>query len=115
MPSNAQFGKYRLRLEGSLNSDSSGTIFMNETEIEFSSKQASLFIQMSQPIYRQEQKGSSVSCDYLWVCKLQRNIVLSKKCRLCGTFSLTVRFETAGYLRIGDIRTLYQENNFKTI
>ncbi|PVD21251.1 hypothetical protein C0Q70_19422 [Pomacea canaliculata] len=56
MPSNAQFGKYRLRLEGSLNSDSSGTIFMNETEIEFSSKQASLFIQMSQPIYRQEQK-----------------------------------------------------------
>ncbi|KAK7498039.1 hypothetical protein BaRGS_00010627 [Batillaria attramentaria] len=56
MPSNAQFGKYRLRLEGSLNTEASGNIFMNETDIEFSSKQASIFIQMSQPIYRQGQK-----------------------------------------------------------
>ena len=57
MPSNAQFGQYRLRVEGSLDRENTGNIFMNETDIEFDSKQASLFIQMSQPIYRQGQKG----------------------------------------------------------
>ncbi|XP_076469788.1 CD109 antigen-like [Babylonia areolata] len=55
MPSNAQFGNYRLRVEGSLDREATGNIFVNETDIEFSSKQASLFIQMSQPIYRQGQ------------------------------------------------------------
>lgn len=57
MPSNAQFGNYRLRIEGSLDKEATGNIFMNETDIEFSAKQASLFIQMSQPIYRQTQTG----------------------------------------------------------
>lgn len=56
MPSNAQFGQYRLRVEGSLDKENTGNIFLNETDIEFSAKQASLFIQMSQPIYRQGQK-----------------------------------------------------------
>ncbi|KAK7114537.1 CD109 antigen-like [Littorina saxatilis] len=55
MPSNAQFGNYRLRVEGTLDKENTGNIFQNETDIEFSAKQASLFIQMSQPIYRQEQ------------------------------------------------------------
>lgn len=59
MPSNAQFGSYRLRVEGSLDKEATGNIFMNETDIEFSAKQASLFIQMSQPIYRQGQRGGN--------------------------------------------------------
>ena len=57
MPSNAHFGNYRLRVEGSLDKEGTGNIFMNETDIEFSTKQASLFTQMSQPMYRQGQKG----------------------------------------------------------
>ena len=63
MPSNAQFGSYRLRVEGSLDKEATGNIFMNETDIEFSAKQASLFIQMSQPIYRQGQTGENFQLD----------------------------------------------------
>ncbi|XP_071092281.1 CD109 antigen-like [Haliotis cracherodii] len=55
MPQNAQAGQYRLRLEGTLNGGTSGYIFRNETDIEFDTKQASIFIQMSKPIYRQGQ------------------------------------------------------------
>ncbi|XP_046585013.1 LOW QUALITY PROTEIN: murinoglobulin-1-like [Haliotis rubra] len=55
MPQNAQAGQYRLRVEGTLNGGTSGYIFRNETDIEFDTKQASLFIQMSKPIYRQGQ------------------------------------------------------------
>ncbi|CAG5133427.1 unnamed protein product, partial [Candidula unifasciata] len=55
MPSNAEHGQYKLRIEGKLDERISGNIFSNETDIEFSTKRASLFIQMSKPIYRQEQ------------------------------------------------------------
>ena len=57
MPSNAQPGKYKLRLQGRLDALVSGNIFTNETDIEFSKKKVSLFIQMSRPLYRQEQMG----------------------------------------------------------
>lgn len=57
MPSNAEAGNYKLRVEGRLDELVSGNIFFNETEIEFTPKHASIFIQMSKPIYRQEQLG----------------------------------------------------------
>ncbi|XP_055892053.1 C3 and PZP-like alpha-2-macroglobulin domain-containing protein 8 isoform X3 [Biomphalaria glabrata] len=56
MPSNAQEGKYRLRVEGRLNEQDTGNIWQNETDIDFTTKQASLFLQMSRPLYRQGQK-----------------------------------------------------------
>ncbi|XP_059162064.1 alpha-2-macroglobulin-like [Physella acuta] len=55
MPTNAEFGKYRLRVEGQLDERVSGNVFFNETDIEFTPKHASVFIQMSKPIYKQEQ------------------------------------------------------------
>lgn len=55
MPSNAKYGQYKLRIEGRLDELVSGNVFFNETDIEFTAKRASLFIQMSRPIYRQEQ------------------------------------------------------------
>lgn len=55
MPGNAQKGNYILKLEGSEYGSTSGNIFYNETSLEFDPKQASLFIQLSKPIYRQSQ------------------------------------------------------------
>ena len=57
MPANSQPGKYQLRVEGRLREEDSGNIWQNMTEIEYSSKQASLFIQMSRPLYKQGQQG----------------------------------------------------------
>ncbi|KAL8613871.1 hypothetical protein ACOMHN_032861 [Nucella lapillus] len=53
VPENTPEGKYRLRLEGSLAHSTFGNIFENETDIEFGTKHASLFIQMNKPLYRQ--------------------------------------------------------------
>ncbi|BFZ13295.1 hypothetical protein BsWGS_16334 [Bradybaena similaris] len=55
MPTNSSDGQYRLRVEGKIDTEDGGNIWQNETDIEFSTKQASLFIQMSRPIYRQGQ------------------------------------------------------------
>lgn len=57
MPSNAPDGSYKLRIEGKLDERISGNVFSNETDIEFTTKRASLFIQMSKPIYKQQQTG----------------------------------------------------------
>ncbi|GFS03937.1 CD109 antigen [Elysia marginata] len=57
IPANASPGKYKLRLQGRLDALVSGSIFRNETDIEFSSKKVSVFIQMSRPLYRQQQTG----------------------------------------------------------
>lgn len=57
MPTNSSDGQYRLRVEGKIDTEDGGNIWQNETDIEFSTKQASLFIQMSRPIYRQGQMG----------------------------------------------------------
>ncbi|XP_048773201.1 CD109 antigen-like [Ostrea edulis] len=56
MPSNSQKGHYRLRVEGKVGD--SGNVFFNESDIGFDSKQASVFIQLSKPIYRQGQNVS---------------------------------------------------------
>ncbi|KAL3859107.1 hypothetical protein ACJMK2_009340 [Sinanodonta woodiana] len=56
MPANAQAGNYQLRAEGTLmDGDGSGYIFINTTDLAFEPKQASLFIQLSKPIYKQQQ------------------------------------------------------------
>ncbi|GFO11263.1 Cd109 antigen-like isoform x3 [Plakobranchus ocellatus] len=55
MPSSAQEGNYKLRVEGRLEESDMGNIWENETDIELYNKQASLFMQMSRPLYRQGQ------------------------------------------------------------
>lgn len=59
MPSNSQRGHYKLRVEGK--TGDSGNVFFNETDIGFDPKQASVFIQLSKPIYRQGQNGNERS------------------------------------------------------
>jgi hypothetical protein len=46
---------YRLRVEGKVGD--SKNAFFNESDIGFDPKQASVFIQLSKPIYRQGQNG----------------------------------------------------------
>ncbi|KAL4235441.1 endopeptidase inhibitor [Mactra antiquata] len=55
MPANAQQGHYKVKAEGILEGGNGGYAFYNETDIEFDAKQASCFIQLSKPIYRQGQ------------------------------------------------------------
>ncbi|XP_005101039.1 alpha-1-inhibitor 3 isoform X2 [Aplysia californica] len=55
MPASSQHGKYQLRVEGRLRESDSGNIWQNTTDIHYSSKRASLFLQMSRPLYRQGQ------------------------------------------------------------
>ena len=57
MPSNAQNGRYQVKVEGILQGGSGGYVFYNVTDIPFDAKQASVFIQLSRPIYRQGQTG----------------------------------------------------------
>ena len=59
MPHSALPGTYQLRVEGRLTEQGSGAVFSNQTTIEFSPKYVSLFIQMSKPIYKQQQKGKT--------------------------------------------------------
>ena len=58
MPSNAQHGKYQVKVEGMLEGESGGYVFYNVTDIPFDAKQASVFIQLSRPIYKQGQTGN---------------------------------------------------------
>ena len=62
MPASAQEGHYKLRVEGRLQESDAGNIWQNETDIELYNKQASLFMQMSKPLYRQGQMGKLVLC-----------------------------------------------------
>jgi hypothetical protein len=57
MPANAQPGSYTIKIEGMLNGGEGGYAFYNETKIDFDAKQASVFIQLSKPIYKQGQTG----------------------------------------------------------
>ena len=65
MPSNAQNGKYQVKCEGILDTEAGGYVFYNVTDIPFDAKQASVFIQLSRPIYKQGQSGKHASlCGY---------------------------------------------------
>lgn len=58
MRDNAPAGNYSLKVEGSATVQGfSGNLFENETDIYFSQKQLSVFIQTNKPIYKQGQTG----------------------------------------------------------
>lgn len=56
MPKNALAGQYKVKVEGQLVDNPSGYVFYREADLLFDSKQASVFIQMSKPVYCQGQK-----------------------------------------------------------
>ena len=60
MPANAQAGNYKLKVEGMLDGGNGGYAFYNESDIDFDAKQASCFIQLSKPIFRQGQTGRGI-------------------------------------------------------
>lgn len=63
MPKNALAGQYKVKVEGQLVDNPSGYVFYREADLLFDSKQASVFIQMSKPVYCQGQKGKMCSTD----------------------------------------------------
>jgi CD109 antigen len=50
-------GDYRLRVEGNDNGLVGGTAFVNETELHFSKRSMTIFIQTDKPVYMQGQTG----------------------------------------------------------
>ena len=81
MPSNAQNGKYQVKCEGILDTEAGGYVFYNVTDIPFDAKQASVFIQLSRPIYKQGQSGKHASvCDYYMYRKVPQFSDARKLC-----------------------------------
>lgn len=56
MPKNALPGNYKVKVEGQLSDNPAGFVFYREADVLFDSKQASVFIQMSKPVYCQGQR-----------------------------------------------------------
>ena len=62
VPANTFPDNYTLRLEGQEVQGRAGFIFENETKLEFGTKQLSVYIQTSKPLYRQGQRGNIFKC-----------------------------------------------------
>ena len=55
MPPTSVRGDYRLRVEGNYNSLTGGQAFLNETQLAFSQRSMTIFIQCDKPVYMQGQ------------------------------------------------------------
>ncbi|XP_011495673.1 PREDICTED: CD109 antigen [Ceratosolen solmsi marchali] len=55
MPPTSVKGDYRLRVEGNYNSLTGGQVFVNETQLTFSQRSMTIFIQCDKPVYMQGQ------------------------------------------------------------
>lgn len=55
VPSTSIPGSYKLRVEGNVNGVLGGTAFQNETDLRFSQRSMTIFIQNDKPIYMQGQ------------------------------------------------------------
>lgn len=59
VPTTTVHGKYKLRVEGNVNGVLGGTAFVNETDLEFSQRSMTIFVQTDKPLYMQGQTGRS--------------------------------------------------------
>ena len=57
VPKTSVEGQYRLRVEGNDNGLVGGTAFVNETDVRFSLRAMTIFIQTDKPVYMQGQTG----------------------------------------------------------
>lgn len=57
MPPTSVSGNYRLRVEGITDGAFGGTAFVNETDLTFSERSLTIFIQTDKPVYMQGQTG----------------------------------------------------------
>lgn len=57
IPPTSVAGNYRLRVEGTLDDMLGGVAFSNETDLFFSPRSMTIFIQTDKPVYMQGQKG----------------------------------------------------------
>ncbi|XP_042896102.1 CD109 antigen isoform X6 [Parasteatoda tepidariorum] len=55
IPPTSLLGSYKLKVEGDVHGVLSGTAFYNETELQYSQKSMTIFIQTDKPIYMQDQ------------------------------------------------------------
>lgn len=74
IPATSVKGRYRLKVEGLYDRISGGIAFLNETDLTFSQRSMTVFIQTDKPIYMQGEKGW-----YLFTrlisCGLKTNLV----------------------------------------
>ncbi len=57
MPGTSVKGHYKLRVEGLHDGISGGVAFVNETDLTFSQRSMTIFIQTDKPIYKQGENG----------------------------------------------------------
>ena len=57
VPLTSVAGSYRLRVEGNVHGTTGGTVFVNETALEFSSRFLTILIQTNRPVYNGGQMG----------------------------------------------------------
>ena len=67
MPPTSVSGNYKLRVEGLFESVYGGSAFVNETDLVFSQRSMTIFIQTDRPVYMQGQLGKQL--DIVVVCK----------------------------------------------
>ncbi len=57
IPPTSLFGSYKLKVEGDVHGVLGGTAFSNETELQYSQRSMTIFIQTDKPIYMQGETG----------------------------------------------------------
>ena len=57
IPPTSQFGSYKLKVEGDVHGVLGGTAFSNETDLQYSQRSMTIFIQTDKPIYKQGETG----------------------------------------------------------
>jgi len=60
MPPTSVSGKYRLRVEGIAEAAFGSMAFINETNLDFSDRSLTIFVQTDKPVYRQGQTGKII-------------------------------------------------------
>ena len=63
VPTTSVVGNYQLRVEGNYPGTVGGTLFLNETSVQFSTRFLTILVQTSRPVYNGDQKGTGINSD----------------------------------------------------
>lgn len=72
VPPTSVAGSYRLRVEGTLDDMLGGIAFTNETELFFSPRSMTIFIQTDKPVYMQGQTSKPIDGVKFWSCSFSQ-------------------------------------------
>lgn len=62
IPPTSQIGAYKLKVEGDVHGVLGGKAFSNETDLQYSQRSMTIFVQTDKPIYMQGETGKTGLC-----------------------------------------------------